>query len=60
MLYLYVRLTNWLRREEGQDLIEYALLAFLISVAVIAVLALVAPRIRAVFSAVVSALSVVP
>jgi Flp pilus assembly pilin Flp len=57
MLQLYVRFTNWLRREEGQDLIEYALLAFLISVALIAVLILVAPQIRDVFCSVISALS---
>jgi len=30
MLNLYLRLRNWLQREEGQDLIEYALLIVLI------------------------------
>jgi Flp pilus assembly pilin Flp len=57
MLQLYVRFTNWLRREEGQDLIEYALLAFLIAVALVALLPLVATQLSKVFSQVISALS---
>lgn len=39
MLYWYLRMRNWLvEREEGQDLIEYALLAAFIAIAVIAIL----------------------
>ena len=31
MLYLYLRIWNWVKREEGQDLVEYALLLALIA-----------------------------
>lgn len=38
MLALYVRIVNWFRGEEGQDLIEYSLLAGFIALALIALL----------------------
>ncbi len=60
MLALYLHVTNWLNEDRGQDLIEYALLAALIAVALIAVLLLVAPEIEKVFSNVVSALGTTP
>jgi Flp pilus assembly pilin Flp len=59
-LKLYVRIKNWLRSDEGQDLIEYALLAFLIAVAVIAILPPVAQAIIAVFQAIIAALTTAP
>jgi Flp pilus assembly pilin Flp len=37
MLKLYTWITDLLRREEGQDVIEYALISALISVAIIVV-----------------------
>lgn len=37
MLGLYLRLVNALRSEEGQDVVEYALLVVLIAVALIAI-----------------------
>jgi Flp pilus assembly pilin Flp len=37
MLGLYLRLANALRSEEGQDVVEYALLVVLIAVALIAI-----------------------
>ena len=37
MLGLYLRLVNALRSEEGQDVVEYALLVILITVALIAI-----------------------
>ena len=41
MLYLYCWLRNWLQREEGQDLAEYAILLGLIALVVmVAVIAL--------------------
>jgi pilus assembly protein Flp/PilA len=46
---MFSELMARLEREEGQDLIEYALLAALISVAVIAALVLLAPRISNTF-----------
>ncbi len=46
------RLFSALRETRGQDLAEYAVLAVLIAVAVIAALTLVAPQIAAMFNAV--------
>jgi pilus assembly protein Flp/PilA len=46
-----------LEREEGQDLIEYALLAGLISVALIAALVMIAPRISDTFGFISNALN---
>jgi len=41
MLYLYLRIKNWLESDEGQDLAEYALLIGLIAlVAILGVTAL--------------------
>jgi pilus assembly protein Flp/PilA len=45
-----------LEREEGQDMIEYALLAALISIVAIAVIILVGPYLRNLFQDVVNAL----
>lgn len=39
-----------IRREEGQGLTEYALLAVLISIAALAILVLVGPQVSAMFS----------
>jgi len=36
MLYLYLRIKNWLEGEEGQDLAEYALLIGLIAIVAVA------------------------
>lgn len=60
MLALYVNLSKTVQSfkdESGQDLIEYALLAALISVATVASLSPVATAISTVFSEVVSALA---
>ena len=50
---LIERLTN---REEGQDMIEYALLAALISIVAIAIIILVGPYLQDLFQDVVNAL----
>ncbi|MBN2391155.1 MAG: Flp family type IVb pilin [Anaerolineae bacterium] len=42
----------YLPREEGQGLVEYALILVLIAVVVIAVLALMGPQIRDIFQAI--------
>ena len=47
---------NLFNREEGQDMIEYALLAALIAIAAIAVIVLVGPQLRLLFQDVVNAL----
>jgi len=56
----YVRLQTWmtsrLEREEGQDMIEYALLAALISIVAIAVIILIGPYLKNLFQDVVNAL----
>jgi len=51
MLALYLRLRNWLaQKEEGQDLIEYALLIVLIAIVVVAALRLLGPTVRGVYN----------
>lgn len=42
-------LKNFIAREEGQDLVEYALLAALLSIASIAALKILGPKIAAVW-----------
>lgn len=51
------KLGSLFRDEEGQDLIEYALLAAFISIAVIGILLLVGPAIINIFQQVINALS---
>ena len=46
----------FLNREEGQGLVEYALVLVLVAVVVIAILTLLGPQIGNVFSRIVSAL----
>jgi Flp pilus assembly pilin Flp len=53
----YRRIVLCLAGEEGQDLIEYGLLAALLSVALLALLSLVARQVSAVFSRIVSTIS---
>ncbi len=43
-------------RQEGQGLVEYALILFLVSIVVIAILVLLGPQIGSIFSSVVRAL----
>ena len=45
-----------MNREEGQDMIEYALLAALIAIAAIAVIVLVGPELRKLFQDVINGL----
>jgi pilus assembly protein Flp/PilA len=49
-LSLYVRLQNLMTREEGQDLVEYALLVALIALAAITGVSKVATAVNTVFS----------
>ena len=50
------KLVEVLRSDEGQDLAEYAMLAVLIAVAVIAALSLVAPSISALYTTIAAGL----
>jgi len=54
MLWMQVR--DWLRREEGQDLSEYALLLFLIVIAAVAAVTLLGGTISGVLDSVSTAL----
>ena len=45
-------LSRFFAREKGQGLVEYALILFLIAIVVIAVLALLGPRIAEIFGSV--------
>lgn len=56
-LAMYVKLNNLMQHEEGQDLIEYALVAALIAVVSIAMLQKVGSAVKTVFSNVSSALA---
>jgi pilus assembly protein Flp/PilA len=55
-LKLRTLLAKSVEREEGQDMIEYALLAALIAIATIAVLVLVGPELRKLFQDVINGL----
>jgi len=50
-------LRNLVRNEEGQDMIEYAVLAAFISIVAIATIRLIGPLIDAIYTAVVAALT---
>lgn len=49
MLELYVWLNNLLKREEGQGLVEYALIIFLVAIAVITALTLLGGQVNNIF-----------
>lgn len=50
MLKLYIKMQNLLKNEDGQDLIEYALLASLLAVAAVAVLSPLATAVNTAFT----------
>ena len=50
LLKAYVKFQELTNREEGQDLVEYALVIALVSIAAVAALTILAGRITAVFS----------
>jgi pilus assembly protein Flp/PilA len=47
---LYFTIQNWMNREEGQDLVEYALIIALIAIALVAGLGTLAKAIGAAFT----------
>ena len=53
---LTAALERWLTPEEGQDMIEYALLAALISIVAIAIIVLVGPYLKDLFQDIVNSL----
>jgi Flp pilus assembly pilin Flp len=58
MLWLQIR--NWLRRQEGQDLTEYALLIGLIVLICVAAITLMGSTISALLGRIASALTNIP
>lgn len=56
MLSTYVRLRELLVREDGQGLVEYALILVLVAIVVIGVLTTMGSRIQAAFQDIVSSL----
>lgn len=55
-LKMYLKCQDLMNREEGQDLVEYALVIALVSVAAVASLGALATKIVAVFTAITAAL----
>jgi pilus assembly protein Flp/PilA len=52
-MYLYLYLKNWLaEQEEGQDLVEYALIIALVSIALVAALGVLATDIKTTFASI--------
>ena len=54
MQQLYLRVRNWLTREEGQDLAEYALLIGLIALVVLIAVTLLGQNLSTLFSEIAS------
>ena len=52
MLALYLRIVNLLKRQEGQDLAEYAILIALIALVVVGAVVLVGTNVSTIFSAI--------
>jgi Flp pilus assembly pilin Flp len=55
-MYLYLWLKNWLENEEGQDLIEYVLIAGLIALAAVVAVGLAGDEVTRVWDLIVTAL----
>lgn len=57
LMMIYNFLLSFQKEEEGQGMVEYALIIGLVVIAVIAVLALLGPQIQAIFQQIVDALT---
>jgi pilus assembly protein Flp/PilA len=57
MIKLYVMFQDLMNREEGQDLVEYALVLFLISIAAVATLGAMATAVTNIFQSITTKLS---
>jgi pilus assembly protein Flp/PilA len=60
MLYWYLYVKAWLEAEEGQDLIEYVLIAGLIALVAVAAITSAGTQVDAVWDAIVTKLTAVP
>lgn len=59
MLNLYVRLVNWFQREEGQGMVEYAMIVGLVAIGVIALLTLLGGQVKDIFTSITNALKAI-
>lgn len=59
MVAVYVKLQNLLKRQEGQGMVEYAMIVGLVAIGVIALLTLMGGQISDVFSGITKALSAI-
>jgi pilus assembly protein Flp/PilA len=58
MLSMYVKFQNWMRRhQEGQGMVEYAMIVGLVSVGVLALLALMGGQVKSIFTSITGKLS---
>jgi pilus assembly protein Flp/PilA len=57
LIKLYVMFQDLMNREEGQDLVEYALVLFLISIAAVATLGAMATAVTNIFSSITTKLT---
>ncbi len=57
MLSLYYKLRHLFDREEGQGLVEYAMIVGLVAVGVLALLTLLGDQVEAIFTSITNALS---
>lgn len=56
MMSLYVKIRNFLNREEGQGMVEYAMIVGLVAVGVLALLTLLGGQIGDIFTSITNAL----
>ncbi len=56
MLALYVKIQNLLRREEGQGMVEYAMIVGLVAIGVIALLTLLGGQVSDIFKSITNGL----
>lgn len=59
MMNLYVKLRNWFDREEGQGMVEYAMIIGLVAVGVLALLTLLGGQVSDIFGLITNALKTI-
>lgn len=57
MLSLYVKIQNWLNREEGQGMVEYSLIIGLVVIAVIGLVSLLGNQLKEIFTSITTTLT---
>lgn len=59
MLACYVKIRNWFDREEGQGMVEYAMIVGLVAVGVIALLTLLGTQVKEIFTGITTGLKAI-